>query len=198
LNSARTASNGIDFTTLDLTTLGAGDSVWMAALFQYVGGNSSHQLLVSGGTVSEMGVTIAGGGGVSVEATLNNSVNTTNSTGLSLTTGTHLMLLRYTKGTGTSPVDSSVDLWINPANTGSIGGLGAADWTLDSNDGEVKWGRDGNSLTSISTVQPSQQGRTDEIRIATEFSELNLAPIPEPSVALLGSLGLLALLRRRR
>jgi hypothetical protein len=197
-NDARTASNGTDFTTLDLTTLAAGDSVWVMSLFQYVSGNSGHQLVVDGGSVSRMGFEIAGSGAVSVTATFNQTVNATNSTGLTLGSGTHLMLARYTKGTGTSPDDSSVDLWINPSNTASIAGLGSADWTLDSSDGQVKWGRDGNSLTSVSTVQPSQQGRTDEIRIATEFSELNLAPIPEPSVVLLGSLGVVALLRRHR
>lgn len=195
-NDSRSASNSADFTTLDLTTLGAGDSVWMTTLFQYVSGNNAHSLKIAGGTVSEMGVTISSGGSVSVEATLDTSVNATNGTGLSLATGTHLMLLRYTKGTGTSPVNSAVDLWINPADASSVSALGTADWTLDSSDGQVKWGRDGNSLTSISEATPSQQGRIDEIRVATSFSELNM--IPEPSTAILGSLGLLALLRRRR
>lgn len=197
-NDSRTASNSADFTTLNLTTLGAGDSVWMTTLFQYVSGNTDHSLEVAGGSVSGMGFAVSGTGGVSVKATLNTTVNATNGTGITLTTGTYLMLARYTKGSGTSPVDSAVDLWINPADASSVSALGTADWTLDSGDGQVKWGRDGNSLTSISEATPSQQGRIDEIRVATTFSELNLAAIPEPSTALLGALGLLALLRRRR
>jgi hypothetical protein len=126
-------------------------------------------------------------------------VNASNITGINLASGTYLMLARYTKGSGTSPINSAVDLWINPADTSSVAALGAANWTLDSGNGEVKWGRDENILTSIS-AQPSQQGRIDEIRVATEFSELNLAAtvIPEPSTALLGGLGFLTLLLRRR
>ena len=195
-NDARDAANSTDFTTLDLTTLGQGDSVWMMSLFQYVGGNNSHTLTVAGGSVSEMGFGISSGGNVSVRATLNTTVNGNNSTGINLNDGTHFLLTRYTKGSGTSPTDSSVDLWVNPDNTSSVTALGTADWTLDSSDGDVKWGRDGNSLTSLTDVQPSQQGRIDEIRIATDFSDLAL--VPEPSTAVLSTIALLALAFRRR
>ena len=195
-NDARSASNSTDFTSLDLTTLGQGDTVWMTSIFQYVAGNSSHGLTVSGGSVSEMGFSISGAGNVSVVATLNTTVNATNGTGINLTSGTYMMLARYTKGSGTSPNDSAVDLWINPPSASSVSALGTADWTLDSSDGDVKWGRDGNSLTGLTDVQPSQQGRIDEIRMATTFSELNL--VPEPSAALFGGFALLALMLRRR
>lgn len=195
-NAARFASNSTDFTSLNLTDLDSGGSVWMTTLFQYVSGNTAHSLSIPGGTVSNMGFSVSGAGNVSVTATFGNSVNASNATGITLTTGTYLMLVRYTKGTGTSPINSAVDLWINPADASSISALGTSDWRLDSTNGEVKWGRDGNILTSISNATPSQQGRIDEIRVATEFSELNM--IPEPTTALLGSLGMLLLLRRRR
>jgi len=45
-------------------------------------------------------------------------------------------------------------------------------------------------------AQPLQQGRIDEIRVATTFNEV--INVPEPSVALLGAIGFLALPRRRR
>lgn len=195
-NDAREASNSADFTNLSLTTLGAGDSVWMTSIFQYVTGNTAHSLEIQGGSVSGMGFSINGAGNVSVKATLDGSVNATNSTGINLSSGTYMMLARYTKGTGTSPNDSSVNLWIDPTNTSSVANLGTADWTLDSSDGLVKWGRDGNSLTSIDLAQPSQQGRIDEIRVATSFEELSL--VPEPSAALFGGFALLALMLRRR
>ncbi|MCH7228707.1 Ig-like domain-containing protein [Haloferula sp. A504] len=180
---ARSASDSsINF---DLTTLSEGDAVWMAVLFQYVSGNTPHELEVSGGTVSAMGVTISSAGGVFVKATLNQTVNASNNTGLSLTDGTHLMLLRYTKGAGTSPVDSAVDLWINPADVSSPTALGTADWTLDSTDGQVKWGRDGNVLSSISAT-PSQQGRIDEIRLATTLADV-IAPASDTTAPLIAS-----------
>lgn len=196
----RTISNSdinFDLSTTGTNSFGAGDTVWMASLFQYVAGGEQ-SLLISGGSVSGMGYTINSGGSVSVTATINATVNANNSTGLSLGTGTYLMLARYTKGTGTSPIDSSVDLWINPTNTSSVASLGAANWTLDSGDGQIKWGRDGNTLSSLSVTTPAQ-GRSDEIRIGTSFSDLNLAAVPEASTALLGAFGLaLTLLRRRR
>jgi hypothetical protein len=183
-------SGSSNFTNFDLTPLEQGDAVWMAALFQYVSGNNAHSLAISGGTVSAMGVTITGAGDVVVTGTLNTTVSASNDTQIDLGTGTYLMLLRYTKGSGSSPVDSKIDLWINPAPAS----LGTADWTLDSDDGQVKWGRDGNALTGLSAT-PSQQGRIDEIRIATSLGEINLVPEPA-SMALLG-LGGLMMLRRR-
>lgn len=196
-NDARSASNGTDFTSLDLSTLGEGDTVWFASLNQYVTGNTTHSIEIAGGSVSEMGFTIGGTGGVSVIGTLNTTVNAYNSTGINLSSGDYLMLLRYTKGSGTSPTDSQIDLWINPDDASSVSALGTADWTLDSGDGQVKWGRDTDSLTSISEAQPSQQGRIDEIRIGTEFSEMNLTAIPEPSTLALVGLGLFGAFFRR-
>jgi hypothetical protein len=178
-NDARSASHSFS-NSLDLSTLGEGNAVWVASLFEYVTGNSSHTLSIGGGSVSEMGIAIGGSSNVVMTCTLNQTVNAGINTGINLGSGTYLILLRYTKGSGTSPNDSRVDLWINPADTSSEDALGMADWTLDSNDGQVKWGRDTDSLTGISLAQPSQQGRIDEIRIATDLATITGGVQPPP------------------
>jgi hypothetical protein len=193
-NQSRTASNSTDFTNLALGGLGAGDTVWFASLNQFVGGNTDHLIHIAGGTVSGMGFTISPAGVVSVRASKSGSGANSENTGLSVADGVHLILLSYTKGSPVdSPTNSVVRLWINPQDASSETALGAADWTFSSS----LWGRDGNTLTGISPAQPSQQGRIDEIRVATTFEELNL--IPEPaSLGLLGLGGLLMLRRVRR
>jgi hypothetical protein len=190
------------FTTVDstpnfsYTTLGAGNEMWLSYLVDFTSGETNpFALTLDGGSVSSLGIDFSTTAAVTVRATLDGTVNKANDTGLTLGNGVSHILLRATKGTGTSPVNSQLDLWINPSSVGSVGALGAASWTLDSGDGEVKWGRDGNTFSSI-IAAPSAGGRLDEIRIATSFSELSL--VPEPSTALLGALGFLALLRRRR
>jgi hypothetical protein len=195
-NDSRSASNITDFTTLDLSTTAGfdtGGTVWMMSLNQFVSGNSSHEITIPGGTVSGMGFTITSAGNVSVRASKSGAGNNNEATGLSaLSSGNYMMLLSYTKGSpSNSPTNSIVNLWINPTDASSESALGTPDWSFSSS----LWGRDGNSLTSI-TATPSQQGRIDEIRVTTSFAELGL--IPEPTTALLGGIGFLFLLRRRR
>lgn len=195
-DEARTATDSTP--NFDLSTtygFGAGDTVWMATLFEYVSNTNAHFVDVAGGSVSSMGVSISSAGDVSVKATINSSVNATNSTGITLGDGIYLMLLRYTKGSGTLPTDSAVDLWINPTDASSAAALGTADWTLDSGDGQIKWGRDGDVLSSIE-AGPSQQGRIDEIRLATSLAEIGVVPEPA-SLALVGLGGLLMMGRTR-
>lgn len=194
-NDVRTAGNSDP--NLAYSTLGAGDEMWLSYLVDFTaGGAVTSSLELEGGTVSDIHVNITSAGSIVVDATLDTTLNNSNGTGLTLSTGVHHVLLRATKGTGTSPINSQLDLWLNPTDTSSVAGLGAAGWTLDSSDGQVKWGRDTDTFSSI-TANPNEQGRLDEIRIATTFSELNL--VPEPSSALLlGFAGGFALLRRRR
>jgi len=54
------------------------------------------------------------------------------------------------------------------------------------------------SLFDTISFESRQIGKIDEIRFGTSWSDVGLAVVPEPSAALLGGLGLLALLRRRR
>lgn len=44
----------------------------------------------------------------------------------------------------------------------------------------------------------ANSAKWDEIRWGTSFNDVTTAPIPEPSATILGGLGMLALLRRRR
>jgi hypothetical protein len=178
-DAARAAGNSADFTNLLMDDLGEGGVIWFASLHQFVSGNTTH-VLDTGANFADIGVSISSGGAISVRASKNTSANYYNNTGHSISNGTHLLLLRYTKGTGSSPVDSQVDLWINPSDTSSETALGTPDWTLDSSDGQIKWGRDGYSLTRIAVAQPSQQGRIDEIRIGQVYADVVGEVLPPP------------------
>lgn len=178
-NDARSASDSsINY---PLSTLSEGDAIWVAVLFQYVGSNNTHSLSISGGAVSGLAFAITSGGDVIVTCARkgnNNDGVGNNDTGIDVGSGTYLMLLRATKGTGASPTDSTVDFWLDPADTSSEGVLGAPHWSTDASGGS-KWGRDTDSLTGIS-AQPSQQGRIDEIRIATDFATVTGGVLPPP------------------
>jgi hypothetical protein len=151
--------------SIDMTTLSEGDTVWFAVLFQYVTGTATnHYLTTGGGSVTSLGFQIASGGDVEVWCSDNGGgSNTFHDTGVDAGSGTYLMLLRATKGSGTSPTDSVVDFWFDPADASSVSALGSPDWTTGA---DSKFGRDGQSISGL-TALSSQAGRTDEIRLGT-------------------------------
>lgn len=195
-DQARSATDGS--ININMAGYGAGDSFWFATLFDYVGGNTNHELVFQGGTVTALGFRIDGGGGVSVLASDNGGAsNVWHATGVTgVTDGTYLLLARATIGNTFDAfgVDNSVvEFWFNPLNTSSEAALGAATWTTGP---DSKFGRASQAITGV-FAQPSQQGRIDEIRVATDLFEV-ITLAPEPSTAMLSALGLLALLGRRR
>lgn len=194
-NDARIANNASP--NFVYSTLGAGDELWLSFVVDFTtGGTTGVSLDLEGGVVSDILFDISTAGAVSVGATLNSNVNQIHSTGLNLTSGTHHVLLRAIKGTGASPIDSQLDLWLNPTNTSNTIALGTSNWTLDSGDGQIKWGRDTDTFSSID-AGPSSNGRIDEIRITTSFAELNLVPEPSSALMILLSGFFLLFVRRR-
>lgn len=190
----RFATDSLPTPDWSLSNLPNGGEIWLAALFQYVPATGSdHYLTLDGGSVSDLGFRITSAGVVQVLASNNGGNAATHSTPLTGTTaGTYLMLLRATKGAGTSPTESTIDFWFNPSNTSNVASLGTPTWTTGA---DSKFGRDTEYFSNF-TAAPSEQGRIDEIRLATNLSEV--IAIPEPRAPLLGGLGMLILLRRRR
>jgi PEP-CTERM motif len=92
---------------------------------------------------------------------------------------------------GAGANDDSINFWINPADTSSEVALGAGIGTLTGRQLDF----DRILLRGGSNVNGhSETWAFDNLQITTDFALM----VPEPSSALLGGLGLLALLRRRR
>lgn len=102
---------------------------------------------------------------------------------------TAFLLARYVMDGDSNNATSTAHYWINPdissqpTNAAAANGPGGTNFRA--------FGFDKIRLGSFGS-----QGVIDEIRIGTTFGDV--APIPEPSAALLGALGGLILLRRRR
>jgi hypothetical protein len=131
------------------------------------------------GTKFDIGIHKRANGGSAVEALAG------------LSTGTvYLAVMRYNlNGDGTD----SMDLWINPSSS-SYGGT-APTVTFSSTAGT-----DTTAAWTTFVIDPANAGTSgffDELRVGTTWAEV-VPAIPEPRAALLGGLGLLALLRRRR
>jgi len=205
-DNSRSRDTDYDFTigntpsaAVPMSDLAVGDSLWLAAIFDYkidgygegvTGVNYGFSLQVKGG-YSTMGAAIDPSGDVFVATT---NTSTSQDTGISVVTGTYLMLFKYTKGAADGS-GSSVDLWIDPANTSSEGSLGTADYTNNS----ITWGSDSDSLTQVLADLTVNGSGFDEIRLATELSEaITNVTIPEPSTLILALLGLTGMLVRRR
>ncbi|MFK7911230.1 MAG: PEP-CTERM sorting domain-containing protein [Akkermansiaceae bacterium] len=179
--------------TIDLSTISAGETIWAGVIFDYKTGGGTHSLSFGGGSVSGLGFLINAAGDVSVSASNNGGATSTNDTGVDATDGTYFLLLRATKGTGTSPTNSVVDFWFNPTDASSVGALGSADWTTGA---DSKWGRDSQTMSGISGLN-SSGGSMDEIRLGNDLVDV-VGVVPEPSTTTLLGLGGLALILRRR
>jgi hypothetical protein len=106
-----------------------------------------------------------------------------------LTGGMADVWVKIVNGAGAN--DDTMSLWVNPADFSSEAALGTALGTLSGRDLNFDTIRlRGGSATSGHTATWTY----DDLKITNDFASM----IPEPSSALLGGLGLLALLRRRR
>jgi len=167
----------------DFGIVEVGATFWYAAIFDYKGGNSSHRVefrstLVSGSSnVSGIYMEITAGGTVQIQAAQSGNATAVHNTGVTnVVDGTHLLLLKVTKGSPkNSPANTRLDFWFNPADTSSEGVLGSPDWTKT----DGLWGRAGNTFSAVAAT-PSQGGRIDEIRVATDFESLTGGVQPSP------------------
>lgn len=103
---------------------------------------------------------------------------------LSLTT----VLARVTLN---SAGNDSLEVWLNPADMGSEGALGAAQITRSDTDLNF----DRIQLRGGSAAGGSESWQFDNLRLGTTLADV---AVPEPSATLLGGLALLGFLRRRR
>lgn len=126
------------------------------------------------------------------EGGVTNATWTPDATVAGFSAGTHLLLGQMTVGVGTDSLNVWVDPDVNAA--GGPGGLPAATYsnsTIDFTDSIVRIGV---------PINVNVEDTADAIRMSnttTAFADVT-GVVPEPSAALLGGLGLLALLRRRR
>ncbi len=168
----------------------SGATYWMAGLLQWGGtGSTAVMTFTNASSVNSVGFSISSAGTVNAIGSINGGAATTNVTGETATAGvTHLMVMRGTVGAGTSPTDSVLDFWFDPAD---VFNLGVADWTTGTTS---KFGRQGYNYTGVnmsgSSTSTSIVPRVDELNFATDFNEV-FVTIPEPaSLALLGLGGL--------
>ena len=110
-------------------------------------------------------------------------------TGVNESTATFFFVLKMTLGAGN---DTAI-LYVNPANAAALAGAGNASYVNFTDFATPT------ALNLFRQNSGANDGNVsiDEVRVGTAAADM-FATIPEPSAALLGGLGLLALLRRRR
>jgi hypothetical protein len=178
----------------------AGNTYWLAALLQWGGTGSTAGVVLSNElNVNPIGFNIASDGTVNAYGSFGGSASQNNDSGQMATAGeTHLMVLRGTVGSGTSPTDSVLDFWFDP---GDVFNLGTPDWASGATS---KFGRHNSSsnFTGVNMFGDSSGGvsvipRVDEINFTTNSGDIFV--IPEPgTLALVGiALGGMLLFRRR-
>jgi len=120
-------------------------------------------------------LTLRNGTGGGVDTGLDGSIGTT-----------YMIVVKATKGA----TYYTADMWVNPTSLTEVAPL--ASNTANSGINDI-----GTFLVRTAFMETSDAFQIDNIRIGTEWSDVVLA-VPEPSAALLGGLGTLMLLRRRR
>ena len=112
--------------------------------------------------------------------------NAYTSTGVASDTNVHLFVVKF--DLSSAALGDSVTVWVDP----TLGGVGDPTGGVTVAGKDLTWDRltfsdyDGNSAA------------WDEVRWGTDFNSVTIAAVPEPASALFGSLGVFALLRRRR
>lgn len=107
---------------------------------------------------------------------------------------TYLFLSRATLGSGTSPTDSTIDFWFNPADTSSVAALGSATFTTGA---DSKIGRDSGAYTEAS-IDLAFGNRADELRFGETLTDAIAVPEPSTYAAIFGALALAGVMLRRR
>lgn len=199
LQSVGRASANRQLAGASVTTLTGASSAWFSILVNTDGGGEDFDFTFGSGThTTDSSETFSAAGdafGISVEnQSLNAIVHDNSATAsnigstLTISSGTYLIAGQISWNTGTAGADvfSLYNITDPTAALPTAFATGEADLT-DS------------SFTTISfwdRLATSQQ--FDEIRLGTSFAGVMGQAIPEPHVALLGGLGVLLLLRRRR
>jgi hypothetical protein len=182
------------------TGAASGTEYWLSGLIQI--NNLGETTVIGFGnteTVNFWGFGVDAEGDVFLQGSDNGgAANTTGAyhdTGIDIVAdgSTYLFLSRATKGTGTSPTNSTIDFWFNHSDTSSVGALGGATFTTGA---DSKIGRESGAYNVV-FAQLAFGNRVDEIRFGDSLTDV--VAIPEPSTfALLGiALGSLLLFRRK-
>jgi len=113
----------------------------------------------------------------------------------------------FANTTNTGVNNQTVHVWVGLTSTRTFDLT--SNWVLFKASNDAKFGADISSVASSTTVTLSNFTTAVNVAQSTSYSEvapvsgvngpyINFVPVPEPSAALLGAVGVLGLLRRRR
>lgn len=215
------APNGLnEATTFQSTNLGSniysgvnGQVIYVVSTFTFGTASDAHlqwQFSTSAGSANRLGVEVQDTGLVQFLGTAD-TTRTNFNTNQDMAGQTITLVAKFsfntnnnvTYGKGNASDDTIMNLWINPDNTDVEGGandLAAGDMsTIWNSTGFAHFRQTIQNQLTPGTSGTSTIGDTTILTgtDATFANAMNIA-IPEPSSALLGGIGLLALLRRRR
>jgi hypothetical protein len=187
------ANSGRVFRVLDSTlvaTDGTAGIVYMSFLFQSgqeTGATTYQTLALFNSTTSDANrnfdIGLTTNGGQTGTAYNFGADNAYTSTGVAADTGVHLFVVKF--DLSTAALGDSVTVWIDP----TLGGTGDPTGGITVSGKDLTWDR-----LAFSDYD-ANSASWDEVRWGTDFEAVT---VPEPASALLGSFGVLALLRRRR